>query len=376
MHLTILLAIALQEPSLDQLVERLGSDDLDVRTAATAALRKAGAEAIAPLRKAAGDANRERAARAKELLEDVLWRVKGRIAYWAEGTKPHPHPMGTRAIWVVDPDDPKPVEVMRGIYCGYSEEIRWIPGTRRFLASVDIPREERFGLGTFPQLWRGEPGEAPVAVGGGESDFALSPDGKRVASVGGVNTICVDGKPITARFWKVWEPAWSPDGKTIVFRGGRTKDDRVVDGSWGMYRCAPDGTGLEKFCDFLSHAVFTPDGASLVAMEYTWPQQPKEIRVVDLATKAARVIGRGADFDDVPRLSPDGRRVAYARGGRVIVVGVDGKDETDAAAGRQVTWSPDNARLAYARDGAIHVLDLATKRETEVAKGRLPSWSR
>src|SRR5262245_62827164 len=57
-----------------------------------------------------------------------------------------------------------------------------------------------------------------------------------------------------------YNPAWAPDGASIVFTSERN-------GSADLYRVKPDGTGLERLTDSPSYddqAAFSPDGKQLV----------------------------------------------------------------------------------------------------------------
>src|SRR6185436_14620342 len=57
-----------------------------------------------------------------------------------------------------------------------------------------------------------------------------------------------------------YDPAWSPDGASIVFTS-------ECNGSADLYRVKPDGTGLERLTDnpaYDDQAAFSPDGQRLV----------------------------------------------------------------------------------------------------------------
>jgi Tol biopolymer transport system component len=45
--------------------------------------------------------------------------------------------------------------------------------------------------------------------------------------------------------------------------------------------------------------------------------------------------------------SPDGSRIAYAAGGSIYIVGVDGSGQTQIADGSNAAWSPDGRTIAY-----------------------------
>jgi Tol biopolymer transport system component len=380
----ILLAVALQSEGVDGLIERLGGDDLEKREAAAAELRKIGAPAVEALRKAAREKG-ERAARARDVLDDILFRTRGRLAFWGACDD-------AQAVFVADPDgEAKPAPALKGVTATYDATIRWVPGRREIVVSADLPQEERHGLGCFPDLWivSSDGRESKrLTRERGTSEFAVSPDGSTIAyvtygagggsEIGAIGTDGANARRLTDGMWKVWEPAWFPDGTAVLFRGGLRKDGKPVEGSRGMYRVGPDGKGLEKVAGDVSFPEFTPDGKGLVALEYVQPQKAKELYALDLDKWARRTIAKGAAFDQAPGLSPDGTRVAFVRheSREIVAVGIDGAKETVVAKGEHPAWSPDGTRLAFTREFDVVVIDLASNQEKVVGKGSRPSWSK
>jgi hypothetical protein len=57
---------------------------------------------------------------------------------------------------------------------------------------------------------------------------------------------------------------------------------------------------------------------------------------------------------DQPAWSPNGRRLAFVRGGSVWTIRADGLDERRLARGAHPDWSPDGRRLAFDRDGETY----------------------
>ncbi|HUU90292.1 MAG TPA: hypothetical protein VM238_03675, partial [Phycisphaerae bacterium] len=118
-------------------------------------------------------------------------------------------------------------------------------------------------------------------------------------------------------------PASAAEGPgRIIFSSDRS-------GAWRIWTVRPDGSGLEQLA------------------------------------KAAD------DADDVdPVFSPDGVRILFTstRGGKTgtWVMSADGSDPKRISDGDQAEWSPDGKRIALRRDGRIVTRDLAGGTETTI----------
>lgn len=159
---------------------------------------------------------------------------------------------------------------------------------------------------------------APVAerltLTTGVQQFALSPDAKKLAVVVRGEVFAVDAKAggeatrVTTTVEPEAAPAWAPDSRRLAYTSWR------------------GGTG--------------------------------RIHVHDFASGAERALTAGGD-DLLPRWSPDGRSIAFLRGGREVrVVDVASGAERLVAQGmalgqapftpdRNLAWSPDGSHLAY-----------------------------
>jgi TolB protein len=104
-----------------------------------------------------------------------------------------------------------------------------------------------------------------------------------------------------------YDPAWAPDGASIVFTSERR-------GSADLFRVRPDGDALEQLTDdpaYDDQAAFSPDGTQLVFVSsrsggivHLW--------TMDLKTRRARQLTSGPDGDFRPSWSPDSQWIAFS----------------------------------------------------------------
>ena len=204
---------------------------------------------------------------------------------------------------------------------------------------------------------------------------AWSPDGKRLAVVI-LDRIWTtpdgrDPRELTRVAESEREPAWSFDGKRIVFVADR---GRVRSLSHGPTRRCPSGCSCSRATSTPS---WTPDGRIVFAHRSTDELQWDLFLVDPAGPEADRIplrLTQSPDDELQPRVSPDGRRIAFTSNrnsddGDFDIWMMRLFDRTAPAAGggrgpavrlaRQAgydgfaEWSPDGTRLAYysVRDG-------------------------
>jgi Tol biopolymer transport system component len=161
----------------------------------------------------------------------------------------------------------------------------------------------------------------------------------------------------------VQAPAWSPDGRTIVFVSWR-------DGNGEVYAMDADGSGPRNLTQNPAKDVrpaWSPDGRRIAFVSQR--EGNGEVYVMDADGSGKRNLTRDrAGDDDYPTWSPDGRKLAFLRGrgsysSQLYVVNADGSglrrltlrvpegtpQTTGPRRGRQLVWSPDGRTIYFGR---------------------------
>ena len=206
---------------------------------------------------------------------------------------------------------------------------------------------------------------------GAVHDSAFSPDGRLVVTASADKTARIwearTGKAImtlAGHEGPVHGAAFSADGQRVVTASGTDQTARVWD--------ARTGRMLTTLRDVIT-ATLSPDGKRAVTAS-----ADKKARVWDLATGKVLRVFAGHDTDsgslNSVTFSPDGRRVASAGSGKILVWDPDTAAVIASfsvnSSVLQVSFSPDGRRVVCACDFLANVWDLDTQQLTIVMKPR------
>jgi Tol biopolymer transport system component len=166
------------------------------------------------------------------------------------------------------------------------------------------------------------------------------------------------------------DPAWSPDGSSIVFASGGVPRTNCRGGLWTM---PVGGSGARRIAAEGRNPDWSPDGSKLA-----YDDGKGSIVVSDATGGDARTVGRGAE----PAWSPDGSLLAFTREQAIFVAAANGSGERlITRGGVEPDWSPDGTRLVFARTVqgssglAIVGLDGSGLLPVTSSEDRQPAWS-
>jgi Tol biopolymer transport system component len=177
-----------------------------------------------------------------------------------------------------------------------------------------------------------------------------SPDGKSIAYApgapqGGIWVMDAAGRHrhrVTAGKGDATQPAWSPNGRTLVFVDLRAKGSRFYD----LFSVRADGTGAKRLTTSRpeeGNPAWAPNGGVIAY------NRGRDLWIMRADGSGQRLLARNAAS---PAWSPGGTRIAFLRAGDPWVMSRDGSGARQIADldddQYKVVWSPDSRWLATA----------------------------
>lgn len=172
-----------------------------------------------------------------------------------------------------------------------------------------------------------------------------------VFAIGLVSLECMaQDTPALSQRIAIYNPEWSPDGRTILFESN-------IDGRFGVYTIAFDGSGLRRLSDPTAVAEqprWSPDGRLIV---YSMRPNIHVMKADGSDSRAITSMPRGSYYQS--SFSPDGRYITFqgaqdaaSTRARVYVMRADGSDLrllSDSAFGAEGPEWTAGGRITYRR---------------------------
>ena len=232
---------------------------------------------------------------------------------------------------------------------------------------------------------------------------AISPDGTQVAfaAVGDIYVMPVGGAAVNITRDEALDtdPAWSPDGSSLVYSSDKGSDHLQL---WIRDMKSGQSRRVTNLDTQPQAASFSPDGGRLVFFNVNGMWRVAEMSILDIASGRVTKIHDTLPQPDAPTWSPDGTRIALAgiapmtvrfREGtnQIQTISTTGGDvkwyapipmlSIDSRGGRGPAWSPDGTKMAAIYEGVLAVWPVSPEgeplgppRRVTSESAHSPSW--